>query len=135
MLTLRVVFGWCRVVHCPHLEVLCSCVLLLHCDRLQDRLDAAALEYKAERAKMAEEEIIAMEVRHTRQRQDALLGWCGSTSSPYRWLCLLCGLFGAILCFLLVYCVLAQCRRAKVTEWHQESAWLVCGFVCTVLVL
>lgn len=29
---------------------------------LQERLDAAALEYKAERAKMAEEEIIAMEV-------------------------------------------------------------------------
>ena len=30
---------------------------------LQERLDAAALEFKAERAKMAEEEIIAMEVR------------------------------------------------------------------------
>jgi hypothetical protein len=30
---------------------------------LQERLDAAALAYKAERAKMAEEEIIAMEVR------------------------------------------------------------------------
>lgn len=33
---------------------------------LQDRLDGAALEYKAERAKMAEEEIIAMEVRWNR---------------------------------------------------------------------
>lgn len=32
---------------------------------LQERLDAAALEYKAERAKMAEDEIIAMEVRST----------------------------------------------------------------------
>lgn len=29
---------------------------------LQERLDAAALAFKAERAKMAEEEIIAMEV-------------------------------------------------------------------------
>lgn len=34
---------------------LCFCLL-------QERLDAAALAFKAERAKMAEEEIIAMEV-------------------------------------------------------------------------
>ena len=32
------------------------------CCLLQERLDAAALAFKAERAKMAEEEIIAMEV-------------------------------------------------------------------------
>jgi hypothetical protein len=36
-------------------------LLLLLC--LQERLDGAALAFKAERAKMAEEEIIAMEVR------------------------------------------------------------------------
>jgi hypothetical protein len=35
-------------------------LLLLVC--LQERLDGAALAYKAERAKMAEQEIIAMEV-------------------------------------------------------------------------
>jgi hypothetical protein len=33
---------------------------------LQERLDAAALAFKAERAKMAEDEIIAMEVRTCR---------------------------------------------------------------------
>jgi hypothetical protein len=40
-----------------------TCLLLLLLVCLQERLDGAALAYKAERAKMAEQEIIAMEVR------------------------------------------------------------------------